>query len=215
MEVNGADSDDRWKFVWLDKNKEIIKEFEDLYFVKEGDYFYGNRSINPYVPEDMDIEGVPIFGFPDIYYIEFYHNNELIDSKQFEIIDTDITFGEVVACRDLKADDSPIDTTEEFDYGIKEIFFTVEVKGADLDENLRFVIKDKQDGNIVRDFNLMYSDNWNKSGDTYDGYFGLGIVLGEDENLQDHDLLGKPGLYLVEYYHNGYLIDSHTFNILE
>jgi len=215
IKVDGADSDDRWRFIFLDSDKNILAEYEDQYYVGEGEYYYGYRSINPYVPDDMAIEGIQIFGFPGTYYVEYYHNNELIDTRQFEIIDEGISFGEVVAAADLDSDDSPIGVKEEFEYGIELMFFTIKVSGASIDDRLSFVLKDKENGIIVKEYDFLYSDNWDKGGDTYNGYFGLGINLPDDMELEEHYLFGNPGSYLIQYYHDGYFIDGYSFKIIE
>jgi hypothetical protein len=43
----------------------------------------------------------------------------------------------------------------------------------------------------------------------------MGIGLKEGDKLEDHFLLGKPGNYMVNFYHNGYLISTSSFKIVE
>ena len=58
-----------------------------------------------------------------------------------------------------------------------------------------------------------YGNNWAKSGNKYNGYFALAIGLSQDQKLEDHDILGNSGKYIVEFNHNGYLISSTSFEI--
>jgi hypothetical protein len=211
--VKAATENDRWKFVW--RNREgVIREFEDYYYPDE-EYFNGYESISLYIPEDQGIEGFDIFDYPGKYMVEFYHNGELAASQGFEVVETDVTFGNLVICRDVNLnDDSPIKPTDEFKYGTEQIIATMDVFGADLDDECKFTWVNKDTGETVRDFIFKYGDNWSKGGTRYNGYFAMGIELG-DEGLEDHAILGVPGNYKVNFYHNGYLVGSDSFKIKE
>jgi hypothetical protein len=215
IKVEGAGTDDKWKFAWYKGNKEeLIKKFEDFYYTDEGeDYFSGYEAINLYVPESYTIEGIAIFGSAGDYLVEFYHNDKLIDSKSFKVVDTGIKFGELKICEKVDSADKPINPKNEFNYGIKKLCATIEVKGAELSDDCKFVWKRVEDNKVLKEVDFKYSDNWTKSGDKYNGYFALGLGLAENQKLEDNDIFGNPGSYIVEFYHNGYLISSASFEI--
>ena len=109
--------------------------------------------------------------------------------------------------------DKPINPKNEFNYGIKKLCATIEVKGAELSDDCKFVWKRVEDNKVLKEVDFKYSDNWTKSGDKYNGYFALGLGLAENQKLEDNDIFGNPGSYIVEFYHNGYLISSASFEI--
>jgi hypothetical protein len=213
--VKAATEGDKWKIIW--RNREgIIREFEDYYYPDDGEYFNGYKSISLYIPEGQSIEGIDIFGYPGKYLVEFYHNGQLMDSQDFEVVETDVEFGDLIICRDVNSkDDSPINPTSEFSYGIEQVFATIDISGAALDDTCRFTWVNKDTGETVRDFTFKYGDNWNKGGNIYDGYFAMGLVLDDGADLEEHDLLGVLGNYQVNFYHNGYLVGSDSFKIRE
>ena len=145
--------------------------------------------------------------------IEFYNNNKLIDSKVFEVVDTGVKFGGLVVCENVDKNDKPVNQKNEFIYGTKLIYATIEINGANLDDNCKFVWKRKEDGKVLREMSFKYGDNWTKGGDKYNGYFALGLGLSSGQKLEDNDILGNPGSYIVEFYHNGYLISTASFEI--
>jgi len=216
IKVEGAASTDKWKYVYKTADRqEIIKEFEDYYYPAEGEpYYNGYSALNLYIPSGMSIEGVDIFGYPGRYLVEYYHNGSLIDSKEFEVIDSGINFGELVISESVASNDSPINPQDEFSYGTEKLCATIEINGADLSDNLRFLWKDS-DNNILRDMSFKYSDNWTKQGNKYNGYFAILIGLSQDTKLEDHDILGKEGTYYVEFFHDGYLMSTKSFNIVK
>jgi len=216
IKVEGALNTDKWKYVWKTADtEEIIREFEDFYYTDKGESYYNKYSaLNLFIPSGAGIEGVDIFGYPGRYIVEYYHNDSLIDSKEFEVIDSSINFGELVMCESVGSDDSPINPVDEFAYGTEKLCTTIEINGADLSDNLRFLWKDS-DNNILKDMNFKYADNWTKQGDKYNGYFAILVGLAEDTKLEDHDILGKEGKYFVEFYHDGYLISTKSFNIVK
>jgi hypothetical protein len=214
INVDGATGSDKWKFVWATKDKsKIIREFEDFYGVDEGEYFSGYESISLYIPEGQSIEGIDIFGYTGDYVVEFYHNDELIDSKVFEVIDTGIKFGELAMCENVDSNDKPLKATNEFIYGTKLICASIEINGANLDDTCKFVWKNKEDNKMLKEISSKYAGNWTGSGDKYDGYFAMGLGLSDNQKLEDHDILGNPGSYIVEFYHDGYLISTTNFEI--
>jgi hypothetical protein len=214
INVDGATGDDKWKFVWATEDKSrIIKEFEDSYDVNGGEYFNGYESISLYIPEGEPIEGIDIFGYTGDYVVEFYHNDKLIDSKVFEVIDTGIKFGELAMCENVDSNDKPLKVTNEFIYGTKLICASIEINGASLDDTCKFAWKKKDDNKMLKEISSKYAGNWTGSGDKYNGYFAMGLGLSENQKLEDHDILGNPGSYIVEFYHDGYLISTTSFEI--
>ncbi len=154
------------------------------------DYFNGYEAINLYVPEGYTTEGIAIFGFAGEYLVEFYHNDKLIESKSFKVIDTGIKFGELAICEKVDSSDKPINAKSEFAYGTKKLFATIEVNGASLSDDCKFVWKRADDSKVLKEMSFKYSDNWTKSGDKYNGYFALGLGLAENQKLEDNEIFG-------------------------
>ena len=208
IDVSGVSLDDTFTYKWkYADNGKTISDFTFNYFTPDGyipDYIV--------LSEEDDIDDYYLFSEPGDYVVEFYHNEELIDTATFTVNSSgEIIFGELVVCSDI--DDStsaPVGEKGEFEIGIRNICATIYITGAKAEDRWSFVFKEKNTSDIIREF----SDNYNPGQEDYfEGYRAICLNVPEDENIKDIRMFGEPSSYTVDFYHNGNLIDSTDFTI--
>jgi hypothetical protein len=118
----------------------------------------------------------------------------------------ELNFGRLVVCLEVDADTfAPLEIRESFDTGIKKIFAVIDVSGVKAEDVWRFIWKNKDTKGVIADSTGSYSEN--ESG-YLEGYVSNYIIPGEEG-----DIIGEPGNYSVDFYHNGQLISSADFVI--
>ncbi len=208
IDVSGVSADDTFTYKW--KYADSGNTISELSF----NYFKPDGYIPDYIilSEEDDINDYHLFSEPGDYIVEFYHNGKLIDAATFTVNSSDeITFGELVACSGL--DDStsaPVGEIGEFDIGIRNICATILINGAKAEDSWSFVFR--EDAGIIREFTDFYTPN---QGDYFEGYKAICLNVPEDESISNIRMFGEPSTYIVDFYHNGNLIDSADFTINE
>jgi len=115
-------------------------------------------------------------------------------------------FGELIISSSIDNDTyKPIDPADEFDIGFRQIYAAIEVSGVTPDDTFTYMWKYAGSGEVISEFSFNYFKP--------QGYIPDYIALSEDDNIDDYALFSEPGDYLVEFYHNGELIDSETFGV--
>jgi hypothetical protein len=118
----------------------------------------------------------------------------------------ELNFGELVVCPEVDTDTlAPLEIRDNFDTGIEKIFAVIDASGVKAEDVWRFIWKNKDTKEVIADSTGSYSEN--ESG-YMEGYLSNYIVPGEEGGI-----IGEPGNYSVDFYHNGQLISSTDFVI--
>ena len=118
----------------------------------------------------------------------------------------ELVFGDLVVCEEIDSETSaPLVIKDEFKISTEKIFVTVEVSGARADDTWRFTWINIETGEVLADAANIYS-----SGNTghVQGHLSNHIIPGGSGPM-----IGKPGRYRVDFYHNNDLKDSAEFII--
>jgi len=118
----------------------------------------------------------------------------------------ELSFGDLVVCREVdEVTFAPVEAKDSFEINEDGIFAVIEVKGARASDEWGFVWINEDTGRIVAKSYKKYSDNNDKS---IEGYLSNCLTPSEEAGI-----IGEPGSYSVNFYHNGDLISSECFNI--
>ena len=118
----------------------------------------------------------------------------------------ELKFGELVVCLEVDADTfAPVGIKDSFDTGVEKIFAVVDASGVKAEDVWKFIWRNRDTEEVIADSTGNYSEN--ESG-YMEGYLSNYIVPGEEGGI-----IGEPGNYSVDFYHNGQLIDSADFVI--
>ncbi len=116
------------------------------------------------------------------------------------------SFGDLTICGEIDAVTfAPLDARDSFDIGVKEIFASIKVSQSRAEDIWRFIWKNKDTGEVIADSTGSYSS---ENSGYIEGYLSNYVVPG-----QEGGIIGKPGNYRVDFYHNGQLISSTDFVI--
>jgi len=99
----------------------------------------------------------------------------------------------------------PLSISYEFDEGFREIYAAIFVSGVELDDRYTFKWLNIDTGEKIIDFSGNYF--------TTDGFVPNFISIPREEDIEDYKIFSEPGEYMIEFYHNGKLIDSAAFSI--
>ncbi len=124
---------------------------------------------------------------------------------------SELWFGDLQTCEDLDKNNNMINPGVVFDYGITMIYAVIDVRGATKEDDSMFKWISGATGDTVSTYWTKY---FPEAGEEYfHDKCCTGIFVTEGARLEDHEILGKPGSHVVEFYHNGELIDSVIFEI--
>jgi len=116
-----------------------------------------------------------------------------------------LEFGDLTVCSEIDPETAePKNTKDVFSIEDSNLYAAIKVSGVKADENYRFAVTKKETGEVVFDQTNKYSA---KEQGYVEGYFYV-----EYEGV-DNKLLMDPGVYEVNFYHKGELIDSTSFEI--
>jgi hypothetical protein len=117
-----------------------------------------------------------------------------------------LSFGDLVVCLEVDMDTfAPQEIGSSFGTGVKKIYAVIEVSGVKAEDVWKFTWKNIDTGEVIADSEGSYSE-----GDSgyVEGYLSNCIVPGEEEGI-----IGEPGSYRIDFYHNGQLTSSAGFII--
>jgi hypothetical protein len=118
----------------------------------------------------------------------------------------ELKFDELVVCLEVDADTfAPVGIKDSFDTGVGKIFAVVDASGVKAEDLWKFIWRNRDTEEVIADSTGNYSEN--ESG-YMEGYLSNYIVPGEEGGI-----IGEPGNYSVDFYHNGQLINSADFVI--
>ena len=118
----------------------------------------------------------------------------------------ELSFGDLIICGEIdEISFAPTGAKESFDIDEDGIFAVIEVKGAMASDEWKFVWINENTGRIVAESFDKYSDNNNTS---IEGYLSNCLTPSEEAGI-----IGEPGSYSVNFYHNGSLISSAFFDV--
>ena len=227
IHITGVKAEDSWSFVFREAGtSDTIREFTDSYTPNQEDYFEGYKAICLNVLEDESIRNIRMFGQPSHYTVDFYHNGDLIDSTDFIIKPTEVSFGYFGFYEGIEETEDgtfiPVGEKSEFEYGTEVIVAAVKTFGwISKDDYYYFIWKNKDTGKIIQ----VISKETGEPAD-YDiyaldeGYYELtycynGQYTPEGKSFKDTIIFGNPGIYIVEFYYNGEFTLDNEFTILK
>jgi len=110
IEVLNAHSADRWKFRWVDaQSGMLVAESSDRYLASSNQYVSG------YFASLLVAEAKSnIIAAPGRYRVEYYHNQELVDSAEFRIKEPQLKILEATFASGVRQDGSPLDKRKQF-----------------------------------------------------------------------------------------------------
>ncbi|MBA7585588.1 hypothetical protein ES708_27573 [subsurface metagenome] len=117
-----------------------------------------------------------------------------------------LSFGDLTICGEIDmVTFAPVEVKNNFDIDVQKIFAVIEVSGARAQDVCKFVWINENTGKIIAESTNKYS----KEGSGYiEGYLSNCLTAGKEE-----DIIGEPGNYRADFYHNGQLISSAGFII--
>lgn len=124
-----------------------------------------------------------------------------INSCRHELI-----FGELVVCGEVNETTfKPAGIEENFGIDEPEVFAVIEVSGVRGGDGWKFAWINEDTGEVIAESSNKYSD----SGSSYvEGYLSNRLTPAEETGV-----IGEPGSYSVNFYHNDSLISSACFTI--
>ena len=117
-------------------------------------------------------------------------------------------FEKIIICESLNKDTfEPVNPKNEFDLFTKEICATINIKNVKGTDNFRFLWKNAKTAETIADVTGKYMEGETRY---IAGWFSSKTFIGTGK-----EVIALPGEYVVEFYHNGELKSSATFNIKE
>ncbi len=119
----------------------------------------------------------------------------------------ELVIGDLTICKDIDQETfEPVIQKDEFDIETKKIYATIGYSGAKGDDNYRFKWDNENTGETVLDETSQYSEGES-------GYFE-GYAMSYIETYEDVKVV-PPGSYNIEFYHNGELKSTASFEVKE
>jgi len=117
-----------------------------------------------------------------------------------------LSFGDLTICGEIDmVTFAPVEVKNNFDIDVQKIFAVIEVSGARVQDVWKFVWINENTKKIIAESTNKYS----KEGNGYiEGYLSNCLTAGKEE-----DIIGEPGNYRADFYHNSQLISSAGFII--
>ncbi len=117
-----------------------------------------------------------------------------------------LSFGDLTICGEIDmVTFAPLEIRNSFDVGVEKIFATISVSGTKAEDIWEFTWINVNTGEIIADSTGRYLEE----GSGYiEGYLSNYIVP-----AQEWGIIGEPGNYRVDFYHNSQLISSAGFII--
>ena len=127
----------------------------------------------------------------------------------------ELIFGALVVCEEIDGETSaPLVVKDEFKINTEKIFVTIEVSGARADDSWRFTWINIETGQVLADAANVYSS---ENTGYIQGYLSNHIIPGGYGPM-----IGEPGKYRVDFYHNntlersaGFIIETPEAEIIE
>ncbi len=117
-----------------------------------------------------------------------------------------LSFGELTVCGEIDMITfAPVEIKNSFDIDAVKIFAVIEMSGIQAQDSWKFVWINEDTGEVIAESTDKFSKN---SRGYLEGY--LSYCLTPDDEA---GIIGKPGNYRVDFYHNGQLISSDGFII--
>ncbi len=115
-------------------------------------------------------------------------------------------FGDLIICSEVDpVTFSPLDNKNSFDIGIQKIFAAIKVSGVRASDIWKFIWINEDTEEVI----AQSTDRYSSEGSGYiKGYLSNYVTPGKEAGI-----IGEPGNYRVEFYHNGSLITSADFII--
>lgn len=118
----------------------------------------------------------------------------------------EIIFGELIICEEIDSVTfAPLAVKDDFKIDAEKIYVAIEVTGVRGDDTWRFTWTNIETGEVLADAANLYSSD-NK--DYVQGYLSNYIIPGSSGSI-----IGEPGSYRVDFYHNSILEGSSEFTI--
>ena len=117
-----------------------------------------------------------------------------------------LSFGDLTICGEIDmVTFAPVEVKNNFDIDVQKIFAVIYVSGARAQDVWKFVWINENTGKIIAESTNKYS----KEDKGYiEGYLSNCLTPGKEEGI-----IGEPGNYRVDFYHNNQLISSAGFII--
>ena len=117
-----------------------------------------------------------------------------------------LSFGDLTICGGIDmVTFAPLEIRNSFDVGVEKIFATIRVSGTKAEDIWEFTWINVNTGEIIADSTGRYLE---ESSSYIEGYLSNYIVP-----AQEGGIIGEPGNYRVDFYHNSQLISSAGFII--
>ena len=115
-------------------------------------------------------------------------------------------FGDLIICSEIDpVTFSPLDDRNNFDIGVQKIFASIEVSGIKAEDVWKFIWVNEDSEEVI----AQPTDRYSSENSGYvSGYLSNYVTPGKEGSI-----IGEPGNYRVEFYHNNRLISSADFII--
>lgn len=115
-------------------------------------------------------------------------------------------FGDLIICSEIDpVTFSPLDTKNNFDIGVQKIFASIDVSGIRAEDIWKFIWVNEDSEEVIAQPTGRYSS---ENSGYVSGYLSNYVTPGKEGGI-----IGEPGNYRVEFYHNDRLINSANFII--
>lgn len=196
VEYFGVTGKDDWKFRWIDKNtgQLILQKADQFSKEKPDSYFKGivSSSIKP--GDESKI--IP----PGVYKVEFYIDNEIIKTADFEIIKPEMEILGLQLANKVNEKGYPVSISQTFEAN-ETIFVCININYLMKGNTLKAIWKENDDTAIDEEIFELNIDYYNS---TY-----VNFKLDSKETSRQL----APGKYKVEIYLNDDIYDTLDFEI--
>lgn len=118
----------------------------------------------------------------------------------------ELSFGDLALCLEVdKETFAPAGIKDSFETGVEKIYAVIEASGVKAEDVWKFTWKNIDNEEVIADSEGSYSED---DGGYMEGYLSNCVIPAEEEGI-----IGEPGNYRVDFYHNGQLISSADFVI--
>jgi len=115
-------------------------------------------------------------------------------------------FGNLTICSEIDmVTFAPLEVKNSFDIGVQKILATIEVSGTKAEDLWRFTWTNEDTEEVIADSTDRYS---RESSGYIEGYLSNYITPGKEGSI-----IGEPGNYRVDFYHNSQFVGSASFVI--
>jgi hypothetical protein len=201
IKYSGVTGSGSWRFKWIyvETGEVILDDSKKYNEAQPGGYFQGIIASNIYISDDSKI--IPA----GKYKVEFYYNEEMIKTADFNVKEPQMKILEAVTSNEIDERGNPVSSIVQFK-STDTAYVSVKTDYLVAGHTIRVIWK-KSNNSLIKEESINIKDNYYEP-----SYLGFSLELSRGENSEKPV---TPGKYRVEIYLDDELEKTLNFEVIK